>query len=174
MSYLRTEDTCSLFSWLLLPGHSGFVNFWEYTGKVAFFSSTGLPGELSHFKMELPGKTNIHILSHYHFKSKVPEISHFPLQICSPPVLCVLRPVYTTSTGPQALWLWVRLGQWGTSKEIRERRVKTHIYFSGSLTEQLTQAGWDLYMERSFLRSFMLDNSLSSWLLVSPPPLLCY
>lgn len=116
-----------------------------------------------HFHCSLPNKT-LH----------PPEISHFPLQICSPPVLCVLRPVYTTSTGPQALWLWVRLGQWGTSKEIRERRVKTHIYFSGSLTEQLTQAGWDLYMERSFLRSFMLDNSLSSWLLVSPPPLLCY
>lgn len=92
--------------------------------------------------------------------SKVPDISHIPLQVYGSPVL---------SVGPQALWLLVRSGQWGASQEIRGRRVKIQINFSCSLAEHLPRAAGN-FIERSLSRSSIPDNSffLASSLCVSP------
>ena len=106
--------------------------------------------------MELPGKIKAHILSCCHLESKQ-SARHlpFPLQIYPSPVL---------SVGPQALWLLVRLGQWGASQEIGGRRVKMQINFSCSLTERLPRAAGN-FIKRSRSRSSIPNNSF--WLLVS-------
>lgn len=65
--------------------------------------------------MELPGKINIHILSHCHSKGQVPEISHFPPDFPSSCSLCPETYIPDIDRSPNALasgWL----DQWGASK----------------------------------------------------------